>query len=201
MSKHILPAFHTPLANYRWPQSDAHNQELQGHILTLEENDGGVVRSNVGGWHSGSNFFDDDSDCIRKLREQLLAFVDQLTEQVCGRECTLGLAPEISGWANVLREGQYNSPHSHPNAMWSGVYYVTENPAIDGHPFSGKLELMDPRPGASIQYQDNNKLYGRFLLSPVAGQMIIFPSWLVHHVHPYFGSDARISIAFNVCYA
>jgi hypothetical protein len=28
--------------------------------------------------------------------------------------------------------------------------------------------------------------------------MIVFPGWLQHFVHPYFGSGERISIAFNV---
>jgi hypothetical protein len=28
--------------------------------------------------------------------------------------------------------------------------------------------------------------------------MLMFPSWLQHCVHPYFGDAPRISIAFNV---
>jgi hypothetical protein len=28
--------------------------------------------------------------------------------------------------------------------------------------------------------------------------MIVFPSWLQHFVHPYFGGAERISVAFNV---
>lgn len=200
LDQHILPAFYTPLVNYLWPQVESLNRDLQQHILLLAEKENGVIKSNVGAWHSRLDFFDSSAACIRQLRGQLLSFVEQLTEKVCGQEFAAGSKISMSGWANVLRYGQYNSPHSHPNAFWSGVYYVSDNPTLGQHPLSGKLELMDPRPGASINYQDNNKLYGRFLLSPVDGQMIIFPSWLMHHVHPYFGRDARISIAFNVAY-
>jgi hypothetical protein len=28
--------------------------------------------------------------------------------------------------------------------------------------------------------------------------MVVFPSWLKHMVHPYYGSGERISVAFNV---
>ena len=30
----------------------------------------------------------------------------------------------IDAWANVNRGGDYNIVHTHPNCMWSGVYYV-----------------------------------------------------------------------------
>ena len=78
-----------------------------------------------------------------------------------------------------------------------GVYFVTGNPPVDGHPFSGKLELVDPRPGASLSYSERTRLYGRFLVNPQPGQLVVFPGWLQHQVHPYFGPAERISIAFN----
>lgn len=104
----------------------------------------------------------------------------------------------IESWANALRFGQYNTLHSHPNATWSGVYYLADNETIDAHPFSGKFEFTDPRPGASIHYREGSNLYGRFLVNPNAGQLLMFPSWLEHMVHPYFGQGERISIAFNI---
>ncbi|MEZ5648896.1 MAG: putative 2OG-Fe(II) oxygenase [Alphaproteobacteria bacterium] len=36
------------------------------------------------------------------------------------------------------------------------------------------------------------------MLSPHAGMMVLFPSWLVHAVRPYRGTHTRISIAFNL---
>ena len=44
-------------------------------------------------------------------------------------------------WANINPTYSYNKTHTHPNSMWSGVYYikVPKN--------SGKLFLEDPRPG------------------------------------------------------
>lgn len=105
----------------------------------------------------------------------------------------------MAGWANVLRNSQYNSLHRHPNAFRSGVYYVNGNASAEPkHPFSGKLELIDPRSGASLNYMEGTNLYGRCLVNPSPGQMVVFPGWMQHQVHPYFGPGERISIAFNI---
>jgi len=69
---------------------------------------------------------------------------------------------------------------------------------VAGQPFSGKLEFVDPRPAATMIVLDNNRLYGRQMFDPVAGTMVVFPSWLQHQVHPFFAPGERISISFNV---
>jgi hypothetical protein len=43
-----------------------------------------------------------------------------------------------------------------------------------------------------------SKLEERPLIDPIPGVMVLFPSWLQHFVHPFFGKGERISIAFNV---
>ena len=192
-------AFATPVINVRWSNVDAMNDALRAMTLDAEQRTEGVVRSNVGGWHSATGFLDQDVDAVADLRARIRGLVADVRARVmpAGQQ-EASTRFRLDGWANVLRYGQYNTMHSHPNAVWSGVYYVTDNPAISDHPFSGKLELVDPRPGAALEYREEVSLYGRFLLSPVAGQVILFPSWLNHIVHPYFGDRPRISVAFNV---
>jgi uncharacterized protein (TIGR02466 family) len=199
LEQHMLPAFATPIVNYHWSDSDSLNTDLAAHVRLLEQSSEGITKSNVGGWHSGLDFLDADVACIAELRSRLNELITALGERVLRPELRREAANfRLEGWANVLRSGQYNTVHNHPNAFWSGAYYVTGNEALATHPFSGKLELLDPRPGASLAYSEKTGLYGRFLLSPVAGQVIVFPSWLQHQVHPYFGEAERISIAFNV---
>ncbi|MEE4379596.1 MAG: TIGR02466 family protein [Candidatus Competibacteraceae bacterium] len=195
-----MPIFATPITNYRFPDADALNKTLQQLILQREQSHSGVSRSNVGGWHSSTDLFEWDSDCVRELRDRLQTYVQALCRAVARNpEEPADSTFRLEGWANILRHGQYNSLHSHPNAFWSGVYYVNGNPQPEAnHSFSGKLELIDPRPGASLNYSDFTNLYGRFLVNPVPGQMVIFPGWLQHQVHPYFGPGERITIAFNV---
>lgn len=195
-AKHVLPVFVTPVINYRWPDSDALNKDLRSFILTLEQTESGLSKSNVGGWHSAIDLLARDDGAVQQLRERLWQFSHHLFKQFSHTQAVPRF--RIEGWANVLRHGQYHSVHAHPNATWSGVYYVTDNGDDQEHPFSGRFELLDPRPAASVGYAELSNLYGRFLLNPNAGQMLVFPSWMQHQVHPYFGTDERITVAFNI---
>jgi uncharacterized protein (TIGR02466 family) len=195
----LLMCFSTPLMNLVWPDSERLNAELRALIVDEARRGAGLTRSNVGGWHSDLEFLQRDLPCARELAQRVERVINELTRRVARPQAApQRIRFDVESWANVLGPGGYHSLHNHPNAFWSGVYYVTDNEAVDDHPLSGKLELVDPRPGASLRYADLTNLYGRFLLSPRAGQMIVFPSWLQHFVHPYFGGAERISVAFNV---
>ncbi len=195
-------AFPTPIVLHDWPDSDDLNEGLAALVLAEEENSKGVVKSNVGGWHSKLDFLNRDEAPLRRLLSRIRSMTNALIPEVMSRpqgQDRLQIA--IEGWANILRAGEYNTIHNHPNAAWSGVYYVTGNqPSLSGRtpPFAGKLEFVDPRPGASLGYVDNSKLYGRCMVEPQAGRVVMFPSWLQHFVHPCAGAGERISIAFNV---
>lgn len=199
-------AFPTPVYNHHWSDSQALNAELRELCLRAERRTGqaasGLARSNVGGWHSTLDFFTWPAEPVRMLRRRLEALLLDITASVLRADVQPGqLRFQVEGWCNVVRRGQYHALHSHPNAFWSGVYYVTGNEEVEGQPMSGRLELVDPRPAASVGYSELTTLYGRFLLNPRAGQVVVFPSWLQHYVHPYQGERERISIAFNVSMA
>jgi uncharacterized protein (TIGR02466 family) len=195
----MVSAFATPIVNYRWPDSDDLNAELERVILESEAARSGVVKSNIGGWHSTTDFLSWTVPAVVTLRTRIEHLIRELNKVAFDGDSGFAVERfELDGWANVLRHGGYNSLHSHPNAFWSGVYYVNSNPAVDSHPFSGKLELVDPRPGASLTYAEHSRLYGRFMVNPAASQMIVFPAWLQHFVHPYYGDGERISVAFNI---
>jgi uncharacterized protein (TIGR02466 family) len=81
--------------------------------------------------------------------------------------------------------------------MFSGVYYVKtpEN--------CGLLQINDPRPGIQLyrpirkKIQEPRELWKEIFYKPVAGRLIMFPSWLVHSVLPNESNDIRISVSFN----
>lgn len=191
--------FPTPLFVHAWPDSEAMNRALTEMILAEEAADAGLARSNVGGWHSPMGFVLRRDPPIPQLMQRIQVFVGEVTKAMMkpGR-----YRFSVDGWANVLRKGGYNTVHVHPNSTWSGVYYVTGNPPPadgEGSPdHSGKIEFLDPRPGASAAYTVDNVMQRQTMLNPDPGTMILFPSWLQHQVHPYFGPEVRISIAFNV---
>ena len=200
----ISVAFPTPIVMHDWPDSQALNAALADLIRAEAAGGAALTKSNVGGWHSGMAFLNrQDAPAIARLRHRIRALVSALIPQVMRPpEDGRSLHIAIEGWANILTAGDYNTLHNHPNASWSGVYYVTGNPRpADGEParpFEGKLEFVDPRPGASLTYADTSTLYGRCMVEPRAGRMVLFPSWLQHFVHPCPAGGQRLSIAFNI---
>ena len=101
-------------------------------------------------------------------------------------------------WANINYPGCFNRSHNHPNSQWSGVYYVKTPKDC------GNLILEDPRPGYAMtvpQQISPHKLPYRLLRNvgymPVAGRLIMFPSFLNHYVDVNKSKENRISISFN----
>ncbi|MDP3163792.1 MAG: TIGR02466 family protein, partial [Reyranella sp.] len=99
-------------------------------------------------------------------------------------------------WANINPPGSYHPTHNHPNNYLSGVYYVAA--AETG----SHLLFQDPRPGLILP--PTAKL-GRVtsnaaITQTPPGRMVIFPSWLRHHVPSNEGTTERISIAFNLMF-
>jgi uncharacterized protein (TIGR02466 family) len=196
--ENVAMAFGTPISTYLWPDSDVLNPELKKVILQKETAETGLKRSNVGGWHSKPDLFLWDVDCARQLKDRLGAFTVDLTRLVTTFDGPRKINLQMEGWANVSRRGHYNSVHDHPGSTWSGVYYVSRGEPDNDDPSNGKLELIDPRSGANILHVERNVFEGRYLVEPMPGLMVMFPSWLKHMVHPFQGSGERISISFNI---
>jgi uncharacterized protein (TIGR02466 family) len=196
--EHIAMAFATPISTYLWPDSEALNAELKSAILARENAESGVARSNVGGWHSDTDLFLWNVDCVHELKTRVGVFARDLTSMMINLQRSAKINLRLEGWANVSRRGQYNSVHEHPGAVWSGVYYVASGKPDNADPLNGKLELIDPRSGINMLRLEGGPSDGRCLVEPKPGLMVMFPSWLKHMVHPFAGEGERISIAFNV---
>lgn len=107
-------------------------------------------------------------------------------------------------WYHITRDGGYTAAHNHPMASWSGVYCVDPgDPAAPGVTNNGTLRFLDMRTSANSYIDMGNAYLGSpyciadlaFNLQP--GQLLLFPSYLVHEVSPYFGRRERITVAFN----
>ena len=199
ISEGFANIFTTPIVLHRWPESDALNEELGQPILAKEAASGGEKRSNVGGWHSDPDFFSWDAPCIREMRDRVISLLKAMSQATMDdSDIERNFDHRLDGWANVNRDGCYNNVHNHPNCVWSGTYYVSVGELSSDDRYNGKLELLDPRAGA-IQISIEGVTVGkRCLVNPEPGMMVMFPAWLNHFVHPFFGKGERISIAFNI---
>jgi len=93
--------------------------------------------------------------------------------------------PPLFCWAAIARDGNSHLSHTHPDNLLSGVYYARV-PASG----AGALLFDDPR-GPRWPFD------GRFIHRPQAGELVLFPSWLVHQVTPTTSADHETRVAFS----
>ena len=160
-------------------------------IIQWSRQDSGVTKTNVNGWHSETNMHEKSE--YKPLVNELFRMAHQIFEEEwLEREPFLG-----NMWANINPFGGYNKPHVHPNALFSGVYYIKTPPNC------GRLVCQDPRPGIQTCMPTRKKgqppkhLWRDVHLQPQENRAIIFPAWLWHSVEPNQSNENRISVSFN----
>jgi uncharacterized protein (TIGR02466 family) len=193
-----LVLWSTPILRRVFGDSDGVNAGLKHLVLERAGADDGDHKSNVGGWHSRDDLLTWGGDAVATLQSRIVGAFRDVTAVMTNGQVYDGIL-ELNAWANVNRTGDYNSLHTHPACAWSGVYYVDiGTPAPEGKPRSGALEFIDPRTGADMIAVPGAGFGAAKLIRPSNGELIMFPSWVNHCVHPYWGERERISIAFNI---
>jgi len=156
-------------------------------------------------FESAFNLFHWQDACVTELRSFILDHVGAAVAQLngySGQEMAR-LVLQNHTWFHITRKGGSFVAHNHPNASWSAVYCVREGEAVPGRPDSGALRFLDNRPGSNAYLDAGNARlrrefsFGHQVLNLVAGQLVIFPSYLVHEVATFLGSDYRITVATN----
>jgi uncharacterized protein (TIGR02466 family) len=196
MELDVTPAFPTLIGRLRVPDAGAMNLDLQSLILAEETRYSSLGRSNIGGWHSRTDFLRNPEPAVSALTNWITWAVKQMIDATAGPGVFSGEL-SVSAWTTISRAGAYHAPHSHPDSAWSGVYYVDAGTDSPDRPLSGVLEFLDPRTGAEAVTAPGDP-YGQVeRVRPEPGLMVVFPSWLYHWVHPYAGQAPRIAVSFN----
>tara|TARA_R110000796_G_scaffold1_3_gene12 strand:+ start:1539 stop:2129 length:591 start_codon:yes stop_codon:yes gene_type:complete len=167
------------------------NNDLEKNIINWSNQDKGVTRTNMNGWHS-------QDDMHTKYEYKKLVDILYLAQNDIYKEELLDNEPFLGNmWANINPPGGYNRPHTHPNSLWSGVYYVKTPKDC------GSLKCEDPKPSLNISRPKRKEgdlplyLWNEVHFEPVAGRLIMFPAYLNHCVEPNKSNDIRISVSFN----
>ena len=183
--------FPTPIYIKDLPNTGQLNQYLEQQVIKWSQVDKGVKKTNVNGWHSTTDM--NLKEEYNVLTKELFAMQDEIFKKEL-----LDLKPVLGNmWANINYPGGYNRPHLHPNALFSGVYWI-KTPLK-----SGNLILYEPRPGVHCVMPNRKKgklppeLWREVHYEPVAGRIIMFPAWLWHEVRTNESNDTRISVSFN----
>jgi uncharacterized protein (TIGR02466 family) len=188
--------FYTPLLRFRIPDHEALDDALMAEGERLRGIDRGVRKSNRGGWHSEGNLFENPADPIQTLRQAAALSVLEATRSVTTKVDPEQLEMTLFAWMNMNPTGGFNAPHTHPGAHWSGVYYVRQPKVETGN--SGMIEFLDPR--SDLPYWrifQSRAFRPKRKIRPEAGEIVLFPSYLVHWVYPNEAGGQRVTIAFN----
>ena len=111
-----------------------------------------------------------------------------------------------SAWVVSQHENEYNPLHNHTGCDISGVIYL-KPPDTKGRRNIESKKGKEDNDGDitfvhSAMGQRNHDILekGIFTITPQVGQMVLFPSYLLHTVYPFIGKEERRCIAFNAVY-
>jgi len=206
----IYPGFAVPFAEVEFPEPRVTNAELRALFLEREgegdayRNPNPTVAGRYAGFESRFDVFQWPEGGVVRLREFCVGALYRLIAELngYGREQLQDLRMSVDAWFHVTRRGAEFGLHNHPMASWSGVYCV-DNGYGDGEAQSGELVFQHPAPTAGM-FIDLGvaNIKTPWAIGPRTyrlrpGQLVLFPSWVLHQVMPYHGPGERITVAFN----
>ncbi|MGH3630090.1 MAG: putative 2OG-Fe(II) oxygenase [Sciscionella sp.] len=157
-------------------------------------------------YESDFSLFQSEEPAITQLAQYCLNAVGHVVSRLNNytNEEMQGLRIYHHSWYHLTRQGGYTAQHNHPMASWSGVYCVDPGDMVPDKPNNGSLRFLDNRTTASMYLDPGNSHmanpfgFGELAYNLQAGQLLLFPSYLMHEVAAYYGNSPRVTVAFNV---
>ena len=207
----FISAFASPIVDSALPDPGALNTRLRELFLRWEADPErkrtsaptGVMKVAV--YESDFSLFSNPEPEVQALAQFCLQHVGYVVQQLSGysTEEMQQLRIHQHSWYHLTRHGGYTAQHNHPMASWSGVYCVDPGDHVPDKPNNGALRFLEARTTAGMYLDAGNANWHEpysmgeraFNLRP--GQLLLFPSYLMHEVAPYYGQRERITVAFN----
>jgi len=165
-------------------------KKYKKEILNFKLKNDSIIRSNYGGWQSNS---------FETIPKNFTDLFDKITINVKEIEKNLCLSKQLrfhNCWYNVNGLGSFNRPHVHPQAVVSGVYYISIPKNSGSIVFiNNDLNYLNDFYGSVNNYNEYNS--ANWMIEPEENKCILFPSYLTHYVEPNLNKKERIGISFN----
>jgi hypothetical protein len=205
----LIPGFAVPFAEGRLDPCERLNRELEALFLARETADyrnptpSHIPQAEM--FESRFNLFRWPEGCVQELRSFMLDSVARTVLEASTLSQTELARLQIHNhtWYHITRYAGSFVAHNHPLASWSAVYCVRPGETPADRPGSGLLRFLDTRPGAASYLDAGNRALrpafatGARELRLEAGQIVVFPSYVIHEVSPFYGRDTRITVATN----
>jgi len=186
--------FSTPVWIDQINNFESINSELKDYIYQEQEkNPDGVKKSNINGWHSEG--FDLKNKTLKNFINEISKNIGVAVNDM-GWDLEAQIVKITNMWAIINKNKAFNERHHHGNSSLSAAYYVkAENNA-------GNIVFFDPRQANVFHHpsaKKANDLNGQIRsITPKAGTLVLFPSYLEHKVEENLSNEERIVVSFNV---
>ena len=150
------------------------------------------VYKNQGNTTSNDNYILNNK-VFKVLKEELYLKVQDYFEKVI--LSSNNITPYITqSWLNYTETNQFHHKHTHPNSLVSGVFYINCHEEHDKIMFfNDNYKTIQPEIKEFNIWNSTS-----WWFSVKTGDVILFPSSLIHMVETKKGDNTRISLAFNV---
>jgi uncharacterized protein (TIGR02466 family) len=178
----IQPIFATPLYKAKY------NGDLQNINQYLQNIEFGIAE-NAFNMQSRNNYLLNE-EVFAELKKFIELHIDNYCAEVLKTSTKLRIT---QSWGNATMLGKHHHPHTHPNSIVSGVFFASVN---SNHPPIEFLQtqncLYDTTLNGDTVYNNASyKMWG------INGELIMFPSTLMHHVPTNMTDVPRVSLSFN----
>ncbi len=191
----LIQAFATPIMLRKNAGSAALNETLHATLrkLASEGPSDDAHRAHQGGFYTKGDFFEAaDLPGVAEMRQIAARTTVDYIKQVTGRK-DLPSRIQLISWAALTGPLDYQTPHVHAGATISGVYYV----AVPKRPEpQGCIDFLTPLDLKEMTFlKGDANTFCRVV--PEAGDLVLFPAYLKHYSHPFFGEGERAIVVFN----
>lgn len=149
------------------------------------------VNKNEGNTTSKNNYIL-NAKPFNNLKKELDNIIQDYFDKVVST--SNNIKPYITqSWLNYTETNQYHHKHAHQNSIVSGVVYINADKKNDRIKFFKETYLT-----IKPEIKDYNLWNSdSWFFEVETGDIILFPSSLIHMVYPKQGTNTRISLSFN----
>jgi len=170
---------------------DEYMKMLKDEMDAMRRRDGvGRQVSNAyTGWQSNDGV--DSNPTFQKLMNRISTVFYQEVWNYYGIDPTKTAFQMGNCWANINDKTAWNRPHLHNGCWYSGVFYIH----ADGD--EGDFVAINTDPKVVSDMPNSNRHQESWDFKPRTGELILFPSGMMHMVAPNLTDKDRYSISFN----
>ena len=214
VTNRVFPVFPVPISIYNLGEEyhEMNEQLVEDSFIEKNRHSHGELMSNKGGWHSSFGM-EDRYNSFNKLQ----SIIESCCNDYCKQTHNKSGLEVYQLWTNMNGCGDFNMSHHHGRSALTGVYYPVGDIIQDEYDFNyqdnvtlipgsgkngkgGAVVFQDPSYAIKTHLEAVDEIspynMGHYSFYPVAGVLVIFPSYLIHLVTPFKEDKTRVSISF-----